>query len=236
MRLAWSTGIAKPSPIEPLCACRGVTAERGDRRVDADQFAVHVHQRAAGVARVDRGVGLDGVEHGVLVLGVAARGDRPVQRADDAGGDGALEAERRADRHDVLADPQIRRRAERDRRQAGDALGLHHRDVAARVGADDGERCACAPSAKVTLVCSGPPGAGARCAGTAGRPGCGHHVVVGQDQPVGGQDDARALFGLPGPCSVSSLTTLGTTLAATCSTEPAGRLAAGTLGAAPRCS
>ena len=32
--------------------------------------------------------------------------------------------------------------------------------------------------------------------------------------------------------SVSSFTTLGTTLAATCSTDPAGRLAAGTLGAA----
>src|SRR3984957_1733324 len=35
------------------------------------------------------------------------------------------------------------------------------------------------------------------------------------------------------PRLVSNLTTLGTTLAATCSTEPAGRLAAGTLGAAP---
>jgi hypothetical protein len=35
------------------------------------------------------------------------------------------------------------------------------------------------------------------------------------------------------PWSVSSLTTLGTTLAATCSTDPAGRLAAGSLGAAP---
>jgi len=35
------------------------------------------------------------------------------------------------------------------------------------------------------------------------------------------------------PMSVSNLTTLGTTLAATCSTEPAGRLAAGTLGATP---
>ena len=33
--------------------------------------------------------------------------------------------------------------------------------------------------------------------------------------------------------STSSLTTLGTTLAATCSTEPRGTLAAGTLGAAP---
>src|SRR4051812_12386275 len=35
------------------------------------------------------------------------------------------------------------------------------------------------------------------------------------------------------PRLVSSFTTLGTTLAATCSTEPAGRLAAGSLGAAP---
>ena len=35
------------------------------------------------------------------------------------------------------------------------------------------------------------------------------------------------------PMSVSSLTTLGTTLAATCSTEPAGRFAAGWPGAAP---
>jgi hypothetical protein len=35
------------------------------------------------------------------------------------------------------------------------------------------------------------------------------------------------------PRSTSNLTTLGTTLAATCSTEPAGRLAAGTLGARP---
>ena len=31
------------------------------------------------------------------------------------------------------------------------------------------------------------------------------------------------------PSSVSSLTTLGTTLAATCSTDPTGRFAAGTL-------
>ena len=37
------------------------------------------------------------------------------------------------------------------------------------------------------------------------------------------------------PMSVSSFTTLGTTLAATCSTDPAGRLAAGTLGAAVIC-
>jgi len=35
------------------------------------------------------------------------------------------------------------------------------------------------------------------------------------------------------PRSTSNLTTLGTTFAATCSTEPAGRLAAGTLGAKP---
>ena len=37
------------------------------------------------------------------------------------------------------------------------------------------------------------------------------------------------------PKSVSSFTTLGTTLEATCSTDPAGRLAAGMLGAAVIC-
>ena len=95
IRLAWSTGIAKPSADRAALGLRaGVAAQCRDGRVHADQFAVHVDQRAARVAGVDRRVGLDGVEHGVLVLRVAARGDRPVQRADDAGGDGAFQSQR----------------------------------------------------------------------------------------------------------------------------------------------
>src|SRR5271163_5029625 len=46
---------------------RRITAQCGNRRVDANQLSGHVDQRAPGVTGVDRGVGLDGVEHGVLV-------------------------------------------------------------------------------------------------------------------------------------------------------------------------
>ena len=72
-----------------------------DLRVDADHLAAHVDQRAAGVAGVDRDVGLDQRQQ---VAGVARLG------ADDAGGDGALEAERRADRDHPLADLELARR------------------------------------------------------------------------------------------------------------------------------
>ena len=47
-------------------------ADGGDGRVDADDLAVEVDQRAAGVAGVDRGVGLDRVDVGA-VAGSAAR-------------------------------------------------------------------------------------------------------------------------------------------------------------------
>ena len=50
-------------------------------------------------------------------------------------------------------------------------------------------------------------------------PATSRDVVVGQDQPVGGQDDARAGAGLR-PSETSSLTTEGSTAAATCSTLP----------------
>ena len=59
-------------------------ADRADHRVHADHPAGRVDQRAAGVALVDRGVGLDRR----VVAGRAARLaglDGPVQRADDAG-------------------------------------------------------------------------------------------------------------------------------------------------------
>ena len=48
---AMSIGMAKPIPLLFV----------GDGRVDADHVAVRVEQRAAGVARVDRGIGLDEV-------------------------------------------------------------------------------------------------------------------------------------------------------------------------------
>ena len=59
--LTCSIGIAKPTPMlpdsPPIAAAGG-----GDRGVHADHLAAQVDQRAAGVAGVDRGVGLHGVD------------------------------------------------------------------------------------------------------------------------------------------------------------------------------
>ena len=48
-------------------------ADGGDGGVDADDLAVEVDQRAAGVARVDRGVGLDRVDVGAVAAAAARR-------------------------------------------------------------------------------------------------------------------------------------------------------------------
>ena len=69
---------------------------RQDGRVDADDLAVHVEQRTAGIAFVDGGIGLDIVVVGAG-LDVAAAG------RDDARRDRAAEAERVADRHHPIA-------------------------------------------------------------------------------------------------------------------------------------
>ena len=71
------------------------------RGVDADDSASRRHQRAAGIAGIERGVGLDHV----LDRPAAARGERTAERRDDAGRDGGIEAERVADRHRDLAAP-----------------------------------------------------------------------------------------------------------------------------------
>ena len=70
---------------------------------------VGVEQRAAGVAGVDRRVGLDDVVDREAAGGL----DAALQRRDDAGGERAVEPERVADRHRRVADPDRRRVAER---------------------------------------------------------------------------------------------------------------------------
>src|SRR4051812_49368523 len=69
---------------------------REDERVDADQAALHVNQRAAAVAGIDGGVGLDIGERAVLAD--LARGG-----ADHAHRDGVLQAERAAERENNVA-------------------------------------------------------------------------------------------------------------------------------------
>ena len=73
-----------------------------DGGVDADDFAAGVDERAAGVAGVEGGVGLDDVVD--EPAGGAAEGS--AHGADDAGGDGGLEAVGIADGDHELADLQ----------------------------------------------------------------------------------------------------------------------------------
>src|SRR6478752_6758584 len=89
-------------------------ARAADLAVDADHTAVAVQQRAARVAGVDRGVRLDGVGDRVAVRGV----DRAAEAGDDARRDGALEAERRADRDRLVTRLERGRIAQLERLQA----------------------------------------------------------------------------------------------------------------------
>src|SRR3954453_22663164 len=105
-----------------------------DLRVDPDHVAVRVEQRAARVAVVDRRVGLDRARDREVVRRV----DRAVERADDAGRDRALEAERAPDRDDAVADLHGVRVGELERVEL--ALGgvdPYDRDVGRAVCADD---------------------------------------------------------------------------------------------------
>src|SRR3954467_12467586 len=85
-----------------------------DLRVDADHARVAVEQRAARVAGVDRGVGLDGARDGEPVRRV----DLAPEGGDDAGGERALEAERVADGDGEVADAHAPGVGERQRMQS----------------------------------------------------------------------------------------------------------------------
>jgi hypothetical protein len=98
--------------------------------VDADQLAVEVDQRAAGIARVDAGIGLDEV----LVAGT--RQVVAADRGDDARGHRLAHAERIADRDHEVADLQQVAVRQRDR---GEVLrrDAHQGDVGVRVRAEE---------------------------------------------------------------------------------------------------
>src|SRR5690606_27630304 len=78
------------------------TGGRDDRRIDADDLAVHVEQRATRITAVDRGVSLDEV---VIRAGINVA----AARRDNADRNRAAKAERIADRHDPVADANLRR-------------------------------------------------------------------------------------------------------------------------------
>ncbi len=154
-------------------SCTGERAVAGnDERVDADQFAVRVDQRSAGVAGVDGGVGLDEVARFARVVAVRVG---PVERADDAARDRELEvAEGAAEGEHGLAGMQLRRVAPGD---AGQVV---------RVDLDDGE--------VVELVDADQLGGkdAAVIEGDVDLHGAVDDVVVGEDVAVGREDDAAA--------------------------------------------
>ncbi len=102
------------------CARRNRKADAlrlcANRRIDADHFTVQVKQRAAGIPRVNRRVGLQQML--VIARAVLIRdADRTLFRAQDANGDRMIKAVRVADRHDPIAYVQIVRAAERQNRE-----------------------------------------------------------------------------------------------------------------------
>ena len=102
-----------------------------DRGVDADDLAGGGYQRPAGIARVQRRVGLD---HAVDQP-ARAGAQRAAEGADDAGRYRALKAERVADRDHQLTDPQLPRIAEPGKGR-GVAVEPQHREVGVGIVAD----------------------------------------------------------------------------------------------------
>ena len=64
MRVAWSDGIAKPMPMLPAALLCPLPLEPAVAMAELmpTTWPFRSDQRAAGVARIDRRVGLDGVE------------------------------------------------------------------------------------------------------------------------------------------------------------------------------
>ena len=103
---------------------------RIDRRIDADDLAVHVEHRPAGIAPVDRGVGLQEIVVGAgLDVALAGR--------EDARGDAAAETERIADRQHPIADPRGVAVAPGGGGQRLVGLDLQQRDIGLGVAPDE---------------------------------------------------------------------------------------------------
>ena len=138
---------AEPRPLHRLAAALGgghdhahhvggdrkadalrAAGARIDRGVDAGELAGHVDQRAAGIAGIDRGIGLDEE----LVVGDADLGAR--QRRDDAVRHGLADAEGIADREHDVADHQLVGIGEIERREfLVRVLQPQHREIGAAV-------------------------------------------------------------------------------------------------------
>ena len=147
-----------------------------DERVDAHQLTVVVDERAAGVARVDGGIGLNHVGIDGVTAG-RAHGRGTIERRHDTRGDRLLVAERRADRHNPLANVELGGVANFDRRELG-GVGV--------LELDDGQVARGVVAHELGLV------GGAVVHGNHVLVIAIDHVVVGEDVALGIEHHARA--------------------------------------------
>ena len=146
-----------------------------DERVDTHKLAVIVNERAAGVARVDGGIGLDHVGIDGVTVG-RAHGRGAIERRDDTRGDRLLVAKRRTDGHDPLAHVELGGITDLNRRELGGVgvLELDNGQVARGVVAHElGLICGAVIHGHHVLVIAI------------------DHVVVGEDVALGIEHNAR---------------------------------------------
>ena len=102
-------------------------------RIDPDHLSIHIEQRSAGVARIDRCVVLDQI----VVIGLRQIAS---QRADDSRGNGVgIGAKRRPNRQYGFADLQLIRVAKR-RERGHLAVDLHYGEIADAIRSHEGGR------------------------------------------------------------------------------------------------
>ena len=117
-------GNCKP---DAFVAARSV---RKDGRIDADEFAAIIHQRAAGIARIDRRVGLNEI-FVVLDAQIAA-----IHGADDSHRDGLPDSKWISDGQGIIAYLDFGRITDGDGGEVA-SFDLQHGDIRFGIGADD---------------------------------------------------------------------------------------------------
>ncbi len=158
---------------------RGIAGDRktnalraaDDRRVDADHLGRRGHQRPAGVAGIESGVGLNDV----FDSPAAHRADRAAERRHHARRNGRLKAQRIADCDDQLAAAQCFGIAERGVAQIAHAVGAQQRQIGVGVDAEYacvGDNTLDVPQPDLLRRSN--------------------HVIVGQHKPVRGDNDPGA--------------------------------------------
>ncbi len=133
-------------------------------------MAARIDQRAAGIAGVQGGVGLNDI----LDQAARVRAQRPAQCADHARCYGRLKSIRIANGNRHLARPQLLRISQRDGLQSS-GIDSNNGEIGGRIIANRVSRCA--PSIRETDFDSG---------------GIVHHVAVRENQAIGRKDEAGA--------------------------------------------